>query len=132
MKPGKTMHVKGVSAENCHDVGKGALRCSSNIDRSSAHTKTHQYYGATSAKVGEPTSCTSNYFPSHNVEAAEAEKSVGGQRGLRASMVYSSGHQVLGGSVGNHNVHNNQIKESEKVLVTDMDDDELLEVILFC
>lgn len=131
VKPGKTIHGKGVVAETCYDVGETTVRSSSNIDRSSGQTQTHQYNGATSVKVSEPTSCTGNYFPSSNVEATEAGKSVGGQRQNRASTGYSSGHQVLGGSVGNHNVHNSQIKDSEKVLVPDMDDDEILEVILF-
>ncbi|KAF4357186.1 hypothetical protein F8388_003333, partial [Cannabis sativa] len=134
VKPGKTIQVKGISAENCHGAGKTTLRCSSNIDRSSAHSKTHPYFSATTAanvKVSEPTSCTGKYFPPNNVEAAEPGKSVGGQRHIGAPTVYASGQQV-GGSVGNHNVHGHtsQRKESQKVCVTDLDDDdEILESI---
>ncbi|XP_062077326.1 ATP-dependent DNA helicase Q-like 4A isoform X2 [Humulus lupulus] len=133
VKPGKTIHVKGISADYCHDAGKTTLRCSSIIDRSSAHTQTHPYYSATSVKVSEagPTSCAGKYFPPKNVEAAEPGKSVGGQRQIGASTIYGSGQQVVGGSVGNHNVHShtNQIKESQNVLVSDLDDDEILESI---
>ncbi|KAM6581019.1 hypothetical protein CsatA_004793 [Cannabis sativa] len=133
-KPGKTIQVKGISAENCHGAGKTTLRCSSNIDRSSAHSKTHPYFSATTGanvKVSEPTSCTGKYIPPNNVEAAEPGKSVGGQRHIGAPTVYASGQQV-GGSVGNHNVHGHtsQRKESQKACVTDLDDDdEILESI---
>ncbi|PON33177.1 DNA helicase, ATP-dependent [Parasponia andersonii] len=129
VKPGKTIYLKGIGTENFHDVGKTTLRCSSDNDRTSAHAQKHQHYGATNPRVSEPASFTGSYCPSSNVEAAEAVKSVGRQRHIRASTVYSSDNQDLGGSIGNHNVHAGQVEESEKVLVTDMDDDEILESI---
>lgn len=131
VKPGTTVHVKDTNAGKSSNVGKTTLRCSNDADRSSGRTQAHQYFGAANASVSEPKSCTSNYFPSSNAKAGEAQKS-GGQSQIRASMVHNSHHQVLGGSVGNQNVHTSQIKQSEKCLVTDMDDDEILEVISFC
>ncbi|EXB87372.1 ATP-dependent DNA helicase Q-like 4A [Morus notabilis] len=129
VKPGKTIHVKNLNTENSPDVCKTTLQCSNDIDRGSGRNQTHQYFGSANASVSESTSHTSRYFPSSNAKCAEAGKSVGGQSQIRASMVYNSHHQVLAGSVSNYNVHTSQIKQSGTGLVSDMDDDEILENI---
>ncbi|KAL5562840.1 hypothetical protein UlMin_032587 [Ulmus minor] len=123
VKPGKTVRVKNVGAENSHDVGKTTLQRSSDIESTSAHTQTHQYFGVTNTRVGESTNCTNNHFPSSNIKAAEGGKSVGGPSQTRASVVYNS-HP--GGSFSNHNFQTSQVKVSEKFMVTDMDEDEIL------
>ena len=135
VKPGRTVHVKDFNTTNCQDVGKTTLGFSAASERSSAHTQTHQYFGASAMNSGssEPTSYKSNNFPSNSMKATEPGKSVEVQSQIRASTVYSSNNQVLGGSVGNLSVQTRQLKESKIGVVTDIDDDDdiILEVILF-
>lgn len=123
---GKTVRVEGVSGENSHDIGKATLQSSSNIHRSMGSTETHQYFSATNARASETASCTGNYFQSTNVSAAETGKDIGVQNRIRASVI-NSHSQTSGGSFSNHSVHTSRVKET--VLATDIDDDDILEVI---
>lgn len=131
IKPGKTVHVKEGN-KFPKDVGKNTSQYSSGVYRNSSHTQSHQYPpSATNARLNEPTNCTSNYFPSGGMKAAEPGKGVEEQSQVRGSMSFSSHNQVPGGSFRNP-AQTNRINEPGNGLMTDMDDDDdILEVINF-
>lgn len=113
-------------------IGKRSISQSSfGIDRSSEHMQTHKNFSQTNGKVNESASCMGNHFPSGNVRAVEARKSLVGQSQTRASTVDHSRSQFMDRSFGSHTVHIGQVKDSAaEILAGDVDDDDLLEVIL--
>lgn len=127
VKPGKTVQVKDFSANVSNDVGRRTtLQSSSGIDRSSERMQTHKHFSETNGKVSQPERCMGNQFSSTNVRAVEAGKSVALQSQIRSTMVDNPHSQVFDRSFSNHTVHVDQVKESARTLVGDMDDDDIL------
>lgn len=126
VRPGKTVQLKDVSGENSLDTGEATLQSSSTIHRSMGSAQTHQYFNSTNASANGTASSTINYFPATGNNAAEPRKIVGMESGIRPS-VMNSHSQIPGGSVSNHSVHTSHVKEA--VVATDIDDDDILEVI---
>ncbi|XP_015878953.3 ATP-dependent DNA helicase Q-like 4A isoform X1 [Ziziphus jujuba] len=126
VRPGKSGQVKGVSDENSNDIGKATLPSSSNIHRSIESMQKQQYFNETNVRVSETGNCTGNYFRPTSVSSSEPGKDFGVQSQIRAS-VMNSHCQVSGGSFGNCGFHSSHVKE--KVLASNMDDDDILENI---
>ncbi|XP_041012179.1 ATP-dependent DNA helicase Q-like 4A [Juglans microcarpa x Juglans regia] len=131
IKPGKTVKVNNLGNSMSLSIGKRSISQSSfGIDRGSEHMQTHKNFSKSNGKVSESVSCMGNHFPSGNVRAMEAEKSLVGQSKIRASTVDHSHSQFLDRSFSSHTVYIGQVRESAaEVLAGDVDDDDLLENI---